>query len=131
VPTFEVTLSLKLKGVEVRGFPINRRVEVGYFFETIDEAPAVSDTVTWNRGINFFGGTSNFLFVTASAPVSYRIGTAGPGSQDASWPVIPMQAGGILLFIDSTIPSGGSGGSIVMNNHSGETAVFELIAGGD
>jgi hypothetical protein len=126
MPTFEVILSLKLKGVECRGFPINRRVEVGNFFETVDEAPIATDTVTW-RNVSFLGDTSNFLFVTASAPVSYRIGTASPSAQSASWSVLPMQAGGIVLLIDAAVPPAG----ILMNNHSSETAEDELLAGGD
>ena len=119
--TLEVTISAKLDGVPVSGYPITRRA-------TVDETQAFSyeeatdgDTTTFSDIPVGQLDSIQALLLRTDQQVNIRM----DGATDAG---ILLNAGGILVIMDHTNDAGSN--RLRVNNNSGNTAVLKGIAGG-
>jgi hypothetical protein len=115
----EVTVSIKLNGWEIAGFPYRRRI-------LVDEAQQFSYEVATGGGYGTLPTTQiaalSLLALTADQAITARL----DGQSDAG---VALNAGGLLLLIDSNVDAGASTNATV-DNSSGSTAVVKGLGAG-
>lgn len=127
MPTFEVAVTIKQDGIVVPGFPILRRVEVDEAQSAAVELASAGNTTSWTAVQAALIDTLNFLFVMTDVAATLRLDDQ---SDAAGRSTIPLNAGGMLILIDTTIDSGAGSPNARVNNNSGSTAVIRSFVGG-
>ena len=121
MPTLEITVSVKLDGAPVPGYPITRRATVDETQGFEYEEPADGNTTTFSD-IPVGQLTSiQALLLRTDQQVNVRM----DGASDAG---ILLNAGGILVILDHT--NDAASNRLRVNNNSGSTAVLKGLAGG-
>jgi hypothetical protein len=115
----EVTVSLKVNGVELTGFPYRRRL-------TVDEAQHFSYEKATGGGHETLPTTHiaslSLLALTGDQSLTLRL----DGQSDAG---LVLNAGGLALVVDGTIDAGASTNATI-DNSSGSTALVKGLGAG-
>lgn len=127
MPTYELSLTLKQDGANVPGFPILRRVEVDESQASQVEVTNSVDTATWGQIQGGRIDTLNFLFIASDRAVTLRLDDQSDAVDRST---IPLNAGGVLVLIDTTIDAGGGSSNARVNNNSGAIANIKALLGG-
>lgn len=127
MPTFEVAVTVKQDGIVVPGFPILRRVEVDESQAAATELASAGNSTSWTAVQAALIDTLNFLFVMTDVAATLRLDDQSDAAGRAT---IPLNAGGMLILIDTTIDSGAGSPNARVNNNSGSTAMIRSFAGG-
>lgn len=127
MPTYELSITLRAGGAVVPGFPILRRVEVDEAQSAAVELASAGGSTTWTALPTLSLDTLNFLLVTTDRPITLRVNNTIDAPERA---VIPLNAGGMLVLIDTTIAAGAGAPNARANNVSGSTALVTTYAGG-
>ena len=119
MPSFELTVILKRNGVDLPGFPVNRRIE------TDEDASFQHEEATGGGFVALPTGEMdeiNFLALKTDQQITVRL----DGQSDAG---IILNAGGLLLIVDADIDAGASTNATISNG-SGSTVNVKGVAGG-
>jgi hypothetical protein len=127
MPTYELSITLRSGGQVVSGFPVLRRVEVDEAQAGVTDLASAANSSTWTAVPAFSIDTLTFLFVSTDRPITVRLNDAVDALDRA---VIPLNAGGLLVLIDTTIAKGAGSANARMNNVSGSTALVRSFGGG-
>jgi len=123
MPSIEATLTLKIDGQPVTGFPITRRITVDELQHFDYEEAADNDTTTYSDLPVAQLATIQFLLLRAlEQPINLRV----DGQTDGQ---IEINVGGFVLFMDVTNNSG-SNRARVNNPDASALSVLKGIAGG-
>ncbi len=121
MPALEITVTAKLDGKPVDGFPITRRISLdelqGFEYEEANDG----DTTTFSDIPAGQLDTIQALLLRTDAQVNIRM----DGATDAG---LLLNAGGLVVIIDHTNDSGSN--RLRVNNNSGGTAVLKGLVGG-
>lgn len=119
MPTLEVTVSVKLDGVPVAGFPVTRRREV-------DEAQQFAVERATGAGYVTLGADDldeiQVLVLRTDQLVTVRL----DGQTDAG---LVLTAGGLLVLMDADIDAGVAT-NVLIDNDSGFVATLRGVAAG-
>lgn len=121
--SLEITLTVKRDGQPVNGFPVTRRIEADEVQHFSYEQAAHGDITTFGAVPADQINTVQALVLRTTKAITVRL----DGQSDAG---VPLNAGGILIVLDSTIDAGAGASNAKVNNNSGATALIEGLAAG-
>lgn len=120
-------LTLELDGVPVLGTPIVRRVSADELQSFDVELASAGNTTTWTALQASQIDTLTFLCVRPSHNVTFRLDDQSDAAGRAT---LPVNAGGLLLLLNTEIDSGAGSSNARCNNNSGATATLRGVIGG-
>lgn len=123
MPTLKLVVSLESDGKQVPGFPVVRRLTVPETQQFAYEKADDGDAVTFSAVPADQLAEIQALVLRTDQQLTFRF----DGQSDAG---IVLNAGGVLVFLDSDIDAGAGANNAKVNNDSGSTANVVGFAGG-